>query len=76
KLNERFRASETVERARLEQVDYQFLYADGDEYTFMQNETYEQITLGVDFIGEDTAKFLQDGMKVQVEAFEDTPIGV
>ena len=76
KLNERFRASETVERARLDQLDYQFLFSDGDEYTFMEIETYEQITLNVDFIGEDTAKFLQDGMKVRVESFEDAPIGV
>ena len=50
KLNERFRSSETVERVRLDQREFQFLFKDGDEYTFMDNETYDQITLHVDFI--------------------------
>ncbi len=76
KLNERFRSSETVERVRLDQGKYQFLYADGDDYTFMDTETYDQITLNIDFIGEDAAKFLQDGMNVTIESYEESPIGV
>ena len=48
KLNERFRSSERVERVRLEQKDYQFLYADGDLLTFMDSQTYEQISLNED----------------------------
>ncbi len=76
KLNERFRSSETVERVRLDQKQYQFLYADGDDYTFMDTETYDQITLNIDFIGEDAARFLQDGMVVTIESYEDSPIGV
>lgn len=76
KLNERFRSSETVERIRLDQKEYQFLFSDGDEYTFMDNETYEQITVNVDLIGSETAQFLQDGMEVTIESFEDSPIGV
>jgi len=76
KLNERFRSSETVERVRLDQKDYQFLFSDGDDYTFMDNETYEQITLHIDFIGEDAAKFLQEGMVVNIESYEESPIGV
>lgn len=75
KLNERFRASETVERARLEQKDYQFLYAEGDMLTFMDTETYDQISLPTDFIGE-RASFLQDGMTVVVESHEGKPIGI
>ena len=75
KLNERFRASETVERVRLEQKDYQFLYAEGDMLTFMDLETYDQIQLPEDFIGE-RAAFLQDGMTVVVESHEGKPIGV
>ncbi|MEM8744088.1 MAG: elongation factor P, partial [Pseudomonadota bacterium] len=55
KLNERFRASETVERVRLEQKDYQFLYAEGDMLTFMDLETYDQIQLAEEFIGERAA---------------------
>src|SRR3546814_10935307 len=45
KLNERFRASEDVERVRLDQKDYQYLYIEGDMLTFMDNETYEQISV-------------------------------
>jgi elongation factor P len=75
KLNERFRSSETVERVRLEQKDYQFLYADGDMLTFMDLVTYEQIDLPRDFL-EERAAFLQDGMKVNVESHEGRPIGV
>ena len=76
KLNERFRSSETVERARLDQKEYQYLYADGDMYTFMDNETYEQITLGTDMIGEDQIPFLQESMVVILESHEDDPIGL
>ncbi|MGA0533426.1 elongation factor P [Hansschlegelia sp. KR7-227] len=75
KLNERFRADETVERVRLEQKDFQFLYAEGDSLVFMDTDTYDQITLASDFVGE-RAAFLQDGMKVTVEMHEETPIGV
>ncbi len=76
KLNERFRSSETVERVRLDQKQYQFLYGDGDDYTFMDSDSFEQITLNIDFIGEDAAKFLQEGMNVMIESYEDSPIGV
>jgi len=76
KLNERFRSSETVERARLEQKDYQFLFADGDTYTFMDTDTYDQIALNGDMIGEDQIVYLQDGMMVTIESYEDSPIGV
>ena len=75
KLNERFRADETVERVRLEQKDFQFLYAEGDDLVFMDTDTYDQITLATDFIGE-RAAFLQDGMTVTVEMHEERPIGV
>ena len=75
KLNERFRSSETVERVRLEQKDYQFLYADGDMLTFMDLETYDQMALPRDFL-EERAAFLQDGMKVTVESHEGKPIGI
>ena len=76
KLNERFRASETVERARLEQENYQYLYADGDMHTFMHGDTFEQVALTPDLIGEQQVKNLQEGMEVIIETFEDDPIGV
>lgn len=75
KLNERFRSSETVERVRLDEKGYQFLFADGDLYTFMDSDTFEQITLPEELIGEPAA-FLQDGMIVTVESYEGSPISV
>ena len=60
KLNERFRSSETVERVLLDEHEYQYLFADGDDYTFMEQETFEQITLNAELIGE-PAVFLQEG---------------
>ena len=75
KLNERFRSSETVERVRLEQRDYQFLFAEGDMLTFMDLDTYDQIAIPKDFL-EERAAFLQDGMKVTIESHEGKPIGI
>ncbi|AVX03318.1 elongation factor P [Maritalea myrionectae] len=75
KLNERFRAAETVEKVRLEQKDYQFLYAQGDMLVFMDNESYEQLELPIEFVG-DRADFLQDGMNVTVESHEGKPLGI
>ncbi|ADP72565.1 translation elongation factor P [Rhodomicrobium vannielii ATCC 17100] len=75
KLNERFRSSETVEKVRLEQKDFQFLYNQEDMLVFMDTESYEQIELAKDFVGERSA-FLQDGMKVIVEMHEGRAIGI
>ncbi|MCP5381904.1 MAG: elongation factor P [Kordiimonadaceae bacterium] len=75
KLNERFRSSEKVEKVRLEQKNYSFLFANEDAYTFMDGETFEQIEISGDFLG-DKAQYLQDGMEVVVEFYETTPIGV
>ena len=75
KLNERFRSSETVERVRLEQRDFQYLYEEGDMLVFMDMETFEQIELAQEFVGERKA-FLQEGMQVTVEMHEGKPIGV
>ena len=75
KLNERFRSSETVERVRLDEHPYQFLFSAGDEYTFMDQTTFEQIALNGDLIGE-PAVFLQEGMVVNLESYEGSPISV
>ena len=75
KLNERFRASETVERVRLEQKDHTYLYEEGDNHIFMDTESYEQIGIHKDLLGERVA-FLQDGMQVKVESHEGEAIGV
>ncbi|MEP6342158.1 MAG: elongation factor P [Maricaulaceae bacterium] len=75
KLNERFRAAETVERVRLDQKTHSFLYDDGTFLVFMNGETYEQINLEKDFVG-DRAQYLTDGMNVELEFYEDKPISV
>ncbi len=75
KLNERFRSADKVERVRLEQREYQFLYESGGALTFMDTQSYEQIELQADFIGERVA-FLQEGMMVMVESHEQKPIGI
>ncbi|PRD43951.1 elongation factor P [Phyllobacterium phragmitis] len=75
KLNERFRAAETVEKVRLEQKDFTFLYEQGEALVFMDSETYEQLELQKEFVG-DRGAFLQDGMLVTVELYEEKPIGI
>jgi elongation factor P len=75
KTNVRFRSSETVERVRLDTKDFQFLYAEGDQLTFMDKESYDQVQLPRDLLG-DAAEFLQDGMDVLMETYEDKPISV
>jgi len=76
KLNQRFRSDEAVDEAILDKKDFQFLFATGDMLTFMDMENYEQIELSIDFVGEDQAKFLQDGMKTLVNMYDGRPIGI
>ena len=75
KINVRFRTQETVERVRLEQNDYQYLFNDGEDYTFMHQENFEQILVKQDIIG-DQSQFLQEGMVVEIETFEHEPLNV
>jgi len=75
KLNERFRADETVEQIELELKDFSFLYAEGDALIFMDLESFEQIELARDFVGE-RAAFLQEGMKVTLQLHEGRPISI
>ncbi|RCL01583.1 MAG: elongation factor P [Candidatus Tokpelaia sp. JSC085] len=75
KRNERFRAAEIVERVRLEQKNFTFLYKQDDAFIFMDSESYEQLELQEDFI-RDCSAFLQNGMSVMVEIYEGKPIGI
>jgi elongation factor P len=75
KTNVRFRSAETVERVRLDTKDFQFLYHDGDMLVFMDKDNYEQVSLPEDLIGEPAA-FLQDGMDVVMELYNERPISV
>jgi elongation factor P len=73
KLNERFRAVENVERVRLDEQRYQFLYEEGDALHVMDQETYEQVSLPKSMLGEGAA-FLQEGMTLTVQSFEGRPL--
>lgn len=75
KLNERFRSADKVDRVRLEQKDQQFLYESEDKLIFMDLETYEQIELLSVILG-DRRAFLQDGMGVKIEYFEDEALSI
>ncbi len=69
KLNERFRSADKVEKVRLDQKDQQFLYESDGMLVFMDSETFEQIELPADILGE-RRPFLQDGMTIQIEYHE------
>ncbi|MFO7758683.1 MAG: elongation factor P [Roseovarius sp.] len=75
KLNERFRSADKVERVRLEQKDQQFLYQDGESLVFMDTETFEQIELPAEILGE-RRPFIQDGMTITVEFHENEALNV
>ena len=75
KTNVRFRSADTIEKVRLDTKDFQFLYVDGDKLVFMDQENYEQIMLDADMLGDEVA-FLQDGMEVTLEMYDERPISV
>ena len=75
KLNERFRSEDKVERVRLEQRDQQFLYETDGMLVFMDGETFEQIELPAEFLG-DARPFLQDGMTVTIEYYGEEALNV
>ncbi|MGH7906614.1 MAG: elongation factor P [Candidatus Binataceae bacterium] len=71
----RFRSEDRVERHILSQIEMEFLYADGDQYNFMNTETYDQIAIPRELI-DDVAQFLIPNMKVEVEFYETTPLNI
>ncbi|MDC9701101.1 MAG: elongation factor P [Alphaproteobacteria bacterium] len=75
KMNERFRASETIEKVRLEQKKFLFLYEQNGRLSFMDLDSYEQLELNKDFVGE-RAAFLQNDMTVTVEIHDGRPISI
>ncbi len=75
KTNVRFRSADTVEKVRLDTKDFQFLYQDGEFLVFMDGDTFEQINLPTDLLG-DARPFLEDGMTVTLELWEEKPISV
>ena len=75
KTNKRFNSTERIERVILSQREMQYLYADGDDYHFMDTETYDQITLGADMM-ENTLPYLLPEAMVSVEFHEERPLNV
>ena len=75
KINERFRSSDDIERAIIEEVDYNFLYEDKGEFYFINNNTFDQINLKRELMGE-KSKFLSEGLEVKIGIHNDTPIKV
>ena len=75
KLNERFRSSENVEKASLEEITYNFLYEDENNYFFMEPKSFEQIEIKKDLIGE-KGKLLTENLQVSVSFYNDLPISV
>jgi elongation factor P len=73
KLNERFRAAETVERVRLDENEYQFLYDEGEQLTLMDQESFEQGVIDKQLLG-DRLPFLQEGMAIMVQSYEGRPL--
>ncbi|MBI1362756.1 MAG: elongation factor P [Proteobacteria bacterium] len=75
KTNIRYRTAETVERAILEPKNMQFLYADGEQLNFMDMDSYEQVTIGADVVGEQHV-WLTENMDVVIEFYDGKPLGV
>ena len=70
-----FRPTEKFPQARVDRKEYQYLYADGDLFTFMDNETYDQISLGMDVIG-DAMKFVRENDMVKIHSYNGVPFAV
>lgn len=75
KVSERYKTTEQVERAFVEDHDYSYLYQDGDNYVFMNPESFEQLTVTPDVIG-DQAVFLQEGMVCKLSIFEGNAVAI
>ncbi len=75
KVSERYRTTEQVERAFVEDRDYNYLYEDADGFNFMNNETFEQVSVPKDIVG-DRAPFLQEGMKCVLSMHDANPVAI
>ena len=75
KLNERFRSSETVEKASLEELDFNYLYDDEANYIFMNPKTFDQIEIKKDIVGE-KGKLMSENLEVKVSFHNESPISV
>ncbi len=76
KMNERFRSSENVERAMLDEKEYQYLYNDNDKYYFMDTINFEQIEIGGDIISKSQSKFLKENDIIIIQLYESNPVSI
>ncbi len=76
KMNGRFRSSESVERAILDEKIFQYLYFDNSKFIFMDNNSYEQIEIGKDIISDNQEKFLKENQNVTIHLYENNPVGI
>jgi len=76
KMNERFRSSENVERAILDEKAYQYLYKDNNKYCFMDTVSFEQIEIGEDIISELQSKFLKENDIITIQLYESNPVSI
>ena len=76
KMNTRFRSSESVEKAFLEEKQYQFLYKNNNKFYFMNTQNYDQIEIGTDIITEDQIKFLIENDIMIIQLYESNPVSV
>jgi elongation factor P len=74
-IDHRFRSEDRVERAVLQEVGMQFLYQEGDLYHFMNNETYEQVALSEEILG-DAVSYMKSDITLKIEMFEEQPVGI
>ena len=75
KLNERFRSSDTVEKASLDEIKFSYLYEDEDDYYFINPKTFEQINIKKDIIGE-KGKLLTENLEVDISFYNESPLSV
>ena len=75
KINERFRSSDTVEKASLEEINFNFLYEDEIDYYFINKKSFEQINIKKEIVGE-KGKFLKEELEVKINFYEENPLSI
>jgi elongation factor P len=75
KVNERYKTTDSLEKAFIDELTFTYLYKDGDHYVFMQPETFDQVPVGDDVVG-DMAPYLQEGMEVRLSSYNGLPISL
>ena len=76
KINQRFRSSESVERAILDEKECQYLYNDDSKFYFMDNVSFDQIEIGSDIIVEDQSRFLKENDVITIQSYESQPVSI